>query len=401
MNRPALEVADVVRQYGAAYLTRYGSTLSPEQHHALRAIAVCRTAALGGHATQCDQCGHLEITYNSCGNRHCPKCPGRAQAAWLAARDAELLDVPYVHGVFTLPHSLSLLTLQNPRVLYNLLFQAVAETLLTVARDPHHLGAEIGFLAVLHTWGQTLHHHPHLHCVIPGGGLSLDGAQWQACRATFFLPVRVLSRVFRRLFLTRLRQAYTEGTLRLEGQCHPLTNRQRWQQFLAPLQTTEWVVYAKPPAGGPGQVLKYLARYTHRVAISNRRLLALEDGRVTFRWKDYAHGNRQRLMTLDAIEFVRRFLLHILPSGFQRLRHYGVLAHRVRQAKLGVCRVFLQQQMSAPPLVPPATKAAPVQEDAGAVCPACQRGQMGWVQTLRRQPELFARWMQPPGWDTS
>jgi hypothetical protein len=401
MNRPSLEVADGVRQYGAAYLARYGATLSPEQPRALRAIAVCRTAALGGHATQCDQCGHLEITYNSCGNRHCPKCPGRAQAAWLAARDAELLDVPYVHGVFTLPHSLSLLTLQNPRVLYNLLFQAVAETLLTVARDPHHLGAEIGFLAVLHTWGQTLHHHPHLHCVIPGGGLSLDGAQWQACRATFFLPVRVLSRVFRRLFLTRLRQAYTEGTLRLEGQCHPLTNRQRWQQFLAPLQTTEWVVYAKPPAGGPGQVLKYLARYTHRVAISNRRLLALEDGRVTFRWKDYAHGNRQRRMTLEAIEFIRRFLLHILPSGFQRLRHYGVLANRVREAKLRVCRVFLQQQMSAPPSVPPDTKAAPVQEDAGAVCPACQRGRMCWVQTLRLQPELFARWMQPPGWDTS
>lgn len=401
MTRPTLEVADVVRQYGAAYLARYGATLSPEQHRALRAIAVCRTAALGGHATQCEQCGHLEITYNSCGNRHCPKCPGRAQAAWLAAREAELLDVPYVHVVFTLPHLLSPLALQNPRVLYTLLFQAVAETLLTVARDPHHLGAEIGFLAVLHTWGQTLHHHPHLHCVVPGGGLSPDGTQWRACRSTFFLPVRVLSRVFRRLFLTRLRQAYTEGTLLLEGQCQTLTNPQRWQQFLAPLQATEWVVYAKPPAGGPGQVLKYLARYTHRVAIANRRLVALEDGRVTFRWKDYAHGNRQRLMTLDAIEFIRRFLLHILPSGFQRLRHYGVLANRVRQAKLGVCRVLLQEQMSAPPSVPPDTKAAPVQEDAGAVCPACQRGRMCWVQTLRRQPELFARWMQPPGWDTS
>jgi hypothetical protein len=401
MTRPSLEVADVVRPYGAAYLARYGATFSTEQHRALRAIAVCRTAALGGHATQCNQCGHLEITYNSWGNRHCPKCAGRAQAAWLAAREAELLDVPYVHVVFTLPHALSPLTLQNPRGIYTLLFQAVAETLLTVARDPHHLGAEIGFLAVLPTWGQTLHHHPHLHCVVPGGGLSLDGAQWRACRATFFLPVRVLSRVFRRLFLTRLRQAYTEGTLRLEGPCHPLTNPQRWQQFLGPLQATEWVVYAKPPAGGPGQVLKYLARYTHRVAISNRRLLALEDGRVTFRWTDYAHGNRQRLMTLDALEFIRRFLLHILPSGFQRLRHYGVLANRVREAKLGVCRVLLQQQMSTPPSVPPDTKAAPVQEDAGAVCPACQRGRMYWVQTLRLQPELFARWMQPPGWDTS
>jgi Transposase zinc-binding domain/Putative transposase len=216
MTRPTLEVADVIRQYGAASLARYGATLSPEQHRALRAIAVCRTAALGGHITQCDHCGHEEQAYNSCGNRHCPKCPGRAQAAWLAAREAELLDVPYVHVVFTLPHTLSPLAIQNPRVLSNLLFQAVADTLLTVARDPPHLGAEIGFLAVLHTWGQTLHHHPHLHCVVPGGGLSPDGAQWRACRPTFFLPVRVLSRVFRRLFLTGLQQAYTAGALTLD-----------------------------------------------------------------------------------------------------------------------------------------------------------------------------------------
>ena len=375
--------------------------MSPEQHRALRAIAVCRTAALGGHATQCEQCGHREITYNSCGNRHCPKCPGRAQAAWLAARKAELLDVPYVHVVFTLPHRLSPLTLQNPRVLYTLLFQAVAETLLTVARDPHHLGAEIGFLAVLHTWGQTLHHHPHLHCVVPGGGLSPDGAQWRACRPTFFLPVRVLSRVFRRLFLTRLRQVYMEGTLLLEGQCQTLTTPQRWQQFLAPLQTTEWVVYAKPPAGGPGQVLQYLARYTHRVAIANRRLVALEDGRVTFRWKDYAHGNRQRLMTLDAVEFIRRFLLHILPTGFQRLRHYGLLANRGCQAKLRLCRVLLQQPRSAARPVPPDPQAPPAPDQPGTVCPVCQRGRMSWVETLRRQPALFAKWMQPPGWDTS
>jgi hypothetical protein len=401
MNRPALEVADVVRQYGAAYLARYGSTLSPEQHRALRAIAVCRTAALGGHATQCEQCGHVEITYNSCGNRHCPKCPGRAQAAWLAAREAELLDVPYVHVVFTLPHSLSPLTLQNPRVMYTLLFQAVAETLLTVARDPHHLGADIGFLAVLHTWGQTLHHHPHLHCVVPGGGLSPDGTQWIACRPTFFLPVRVLSRVFRRLFLTMLRQVYMEGALMLEGQCHTLTHPQRWQQFLGSLQVTEWVVYAKPPAGGPGQVLQYLARYTHRVAIANRRLLALEDGRVTFRWKDYAHGNRQRLMTLDAVEFIRRFLLHILPAGFQRLRHYGLLANRGRQAKLERCRELLQQPVSPTPPVPPDIQVPPAPDQPAAVCPACQRGRMSWVETLRRQPDLFTKWMQPPGWDTS
>jgi hypothetical protein len=285
--------------------------------------------------------------------------------------------------------------------MYTLLFQAVAETLLTVARDPRHLGADIGFLAVLHTWGQTLHHHPHLHCVVPGGGLAPDGGQWLACRPTFFLPVRVLSRVFRRLFLTMLGQAYTEGALTLEGQCHTLTDPSRWQQFLGPLRATEWVVYAKPPVGGPGPVLKYLARYTHRVAISNRRLLALEDGHVTFRWQDDAHGNRQRLMTLDAIEFIRRFLLHILPAGFQRLRHYGLLANRVRQAKLGVCRMLLQQPSSATPPVPPASKAAPAQDQPAAVCPACQRGRMSWVETLRFQPALFAQWMQPPGWDTS
>ena len=400
MTRPALEVADVVRQYGAASLARDGAPVSPAQHRALRASAVCRTAALGGHATPCDQCGHLEITSNSWGNRPCPKCPGRAQAAGRAARAAELLDVSSVHVVFTLPHALSPLTLQNPRVMYTLLFQAVAETLLTVARDPHHLGAESGFLAVLHTWGQTLHHHPHLHCVVPGGGLSLDGTQWRACRATFFLPVRVLSRVFRRLSLTRLRQAYTEGTLMLEGPCHTLTKPQRWQQFLAPLRATEWVVYAKPPRGGPGQVLKYLARYTHRVAISNRRLVALEDGRGTLRWKAYAHGNRHRLMRLDAVAFIRRCLLHILPSGFQRLRHYGLLANRGRQAKLTRCRVLLQQPVSATPPVPPALTAAPTL-DQPAVCPACPQGRMSWGATLRRQPDLCATWMQPPGWDTS
>jgi hypothetical protein len=270
-----------------------------------------------------------------------------------------------------------------------------------VARDPHHLGADIGFLAVLHTWGQTLHHHPHLHCVVPGGGLSPDGTQWLACRPTFFLPVRVLSRVFRRLFLTGLQQAYTAGALTLEGRCHPLAEHARWQQFLNPLRATEWVVYAKPPVGGPGPVLKYLAHYTHRVAIANRRLLALEDGRVTFRWKDYAHGNRQRLMTLAAVEFIRRFLLHILPAGFQRLRHYGLLANRGRQAKLGRCRALLQQPVSPTLPVPPDSKVPPAPDQPAALCPACQRGRMSWVETLRRQPDLFARWMQPPGWDTS
>src|SRR5919197_266767 len=252
MTRPALEVADVVRQYGAAYLARYGSTLSPEQHRALRAIAVCRTAALGGHATQCEQCGHLEITYNSCGNRHCPKCPGRAQAAWLAAREAELLDVPYVHVVFTLPHLLSPLALQNPRVLYTLLFQAVAETLLTVARDPHHLGADIGFLAVLHTWGQTLPHHPHLHCVVPGGGLTADG-RWVSCRPNFLLPVRVLSRLYRRLFLESLQAAFDGSKLEFFRDLAYLQEPAAFARYLTPLCNVEWVVYAKRPFAGPQQ----------------------------------------------------------------------------------------------------------------------------------------------------
>jgi len=277
----------------------------------------------------------------------------------------------------------------------------VAETPLTVARDPHHLGAEIGFLAVLHTWGQTLHHHPHLHCVVPGGGLSPDGTQWIACRPTFFLPVRVLSRVFRRLCLTMLHQAYTAGALTLEGQCHPLTAPARWQQFLGPLRATEWVGYAKPPLGGPGPVLKYLARYTHRVAIANRRLLALEDGRVTFRWKDYAHGNRHRTMTLDAVEFLRRFLLHILPCGFQRIRHYGLLANRVCQAKLRVCRALLQPPSGATSLGLPAHVAPPAPEEPRGVCPACQCGRLVWVATLQRQPVLCALGVQPPRCDTS
>ena len=401
MTRPPLEVADVVQQYGAAYLTRYGPSISAEQRQVLRAIAACRTAALGGHTTQCDHCGHEESSYHSCRNRHCPKCQGSAQAAWLATRERELLEVPYFHVVFTLPHTLSPLVLQNPRFMYTLLFRAGAETLLTVARDPHHLGADIGFLTVLHTWGQTLHHHPHLHCVVPGGGLSPDGAQWIACRPTFFLPVRVLGRLFRRLFLTRLRQAYTAGVLTLDGQCHALADPHRWQQFAAPLQTTEGVVYAKPPFGGPAHVLKYLARYTHRVAIANRRLLRLEEGRVTFRWKDYAHGNRQRTMTLDALEFIRRFLLHVLPSGFQRIRHYGWLANRVRQAALTLCRALLRHQAGSIPPVRPDDTADATPRAPEPVCPACQRGRMCWVATLRPQPALLLTGVPPPGWDTS
>jgi hypothetical protein len=385
MTRPPLEVADVVRQYGAAYLARYGHRTSTEQQRVLRAIALCRTAVLGGHTTQCDHCGHSESSYNSCRNRHCPKCQGMAQAAWLAARERELLEVPYFHVVFTLPDTLHALALQNPRPLYTLLFQTVADTLLTIARDPVHLGADIGFLAILHTWGQQLHSHPHIHCVVPGGGLAPDGTHWIACRQHFFVPVRVLSRLFRRRFLEGLGKASTRDTLTFAGRCQALADPQTWQRFLQGLRRQEWVVYAKRPFGEPQWVLKYLARYTHRVAIANRRLLALEDGRVTFRWKDYAHGHRQRLMTLDAVEFIRRFLLHVLPRGFQRLRHYGFLANSVRQGKLALCRQLLRPTVAS---CTPATQPFVILGDhtptppSAPVCPRCQTGRMLVVETL-------------------
>jgi hypothetical protein len=401
MHRPPLEVADIVHQYGAAFLARYRTTLSSEQHRALRAIAVCRTAALGGHKAQCDQCGHEEISYNSCRNRHCPKCHGAAQAAWLAAREREVLDVPYVHVVFTLPHTLSALSLHNPRVLYGLLFRTVTQTLQDIAGDPKHLGADLGGLAVLHTWGQQLHHHPHLHCVLPAGGLAPDGTRWLPCRPHFFLPVKVLSRRFRRLFLDALEQAARRGALTWTGRCQHLAAPHAWQRFLGALRSTEWIVYAKEPLRTPQHVLQYLARYTHRVAISNQRLLALENGQVTFRYKDYQRGYRLRTMTLDAVEFLRRFLLHILPRGFQRIRHFGFLANRVRQTKLTQCRTLVRQQPGVPPAMRVEAQVPPGQEDRGMVCPACQRGQLAWVEILHPQPAVYA-WETPPtGWDTS
>jgi hypothetical protein len=401
MTRPPREVADVVHQYGDAFLERYGATLSGEQHRALRAIASCRTATLGGHKTQCDQCGHEEISYNSCRNRHCPKCHGAAQAAWLADREREVLDVPYVHVVFTLPHLLSPLSLQNPRLLYNVLFRTVVQTLQDIAGDPKHLGAEIGGLAVLHTWGQPLHHHPHLHCVLPAGGLAPDRTRWLPCRPHFFLPVKVLSRRFRRLFLDALEHAARRGALTLSGRCQDLAAPQPWQHFLGTLRRTEWVVYAKEPLRTPQHVLQYLARSTHRVAISNQRLVALEQGKVTFRWKDYKQGNAIRLLTLDAVEFIRRFLLHVLPRGFQRIRHFGFLANRVRQATLAVCRALLPPPAGVPPAMPLEAEAPQVQDDPGLVCPACQCGRMYWVETLHPQPAPCARDRRPAGWDTS
>jgi hypothetical protein len=383
MTRPPLEVADIVRHYGDAYLARYGAVTSTAQRQVLHAIAQCRTAVLGGHKTQCDHCGHAVISYNSCRNRHCPKCQGSAQAAWLAAREQELLAVPYCHVVFTLPAPLSPLALQNPRVVYTLLFQTVAETLQTIARDPKHLGAEIGFLGVLHTWGQTLHYHPHIHCLVPAGGLALDGTAWLPCPKRFFLPVRVLSRLFRRLFLTALQQAAAQERLSMQGQCQRWRAPTAWHQCLTTLQRMEWVVYAKPPLAGPQRVLRYLARYTHRVAITNRRLIAGADGQVTFRWKDYRHGNRQRLMTLDAVEFIRRLLLHVLPRGFQRMRHYGFYANGRRKVMLPRCREFLGQAPFASQTSPSvdASATAATLHPRSEVCPVCRVGRMQVQET--------------------
>ncbi len=403
MSRPPLEVADVVRQYGDAFLERYGPTLAGAQHRALRAIALCRTAALGGHITQCDHCEHEVQAYNSCRNRSCPTCHGAAQATWLAAREGEVLNTPYVHGIFTLPHDLGPLALQNPRLLYGLLFRTVAQTLQDIAGDPKHLGAEIGGFAVLHTWGQQLHHHPHLHCVLPAGGLAPDGTQWMPCRPHFFLPVRVLSRRFRRLYLAGLAHLYGQGHLTFAGRCRDLAEPTPWQRLLADVRDQEWVVYAKEPIQDPRHVLTSLARYTHRVAISNHRLVALEDGRVTFRYKDYQRGHRLRTLTLDAVEFLRRLMLRVPPRGFHRLRHFGFLANRVRQEKLAQCRTLLGHT-TRPPARDEATDLKTPEVSAGepgSVCPVCQHGRMHLVQTLYRQPTAWDLSVPMPRLDTS
>jgi Putative transposase/Transposase zinc-binding domain len=405
MSRPPLEVADVVRQYGDAFLARYGPTLTGAQHRALRAIALCRTAALGGHITQCDDCGHEVQAYNSCRHRSCPKCHGVAQAAWLAAWEGEVLNTPYVHVIFTLPHALGPLALQNPRPLYGLLFRTVAQTLQDIAGDPKHLGAEIGGFAVLHTWGQQLHHHPHLHCVLPAGGVAPDGTCWVPCRPHFFLPVRVLSRRFRRLYHAGLSQLYAQGHLTFTGRCRDLTEPAPWHRFLADVRDTEWVVYAKEPLQDPQHVLTYLARYTHRVAISNHRLVTLEEGQVTFRYKDYRRGYRLRTLTLEAVEFLRRLMLHVPQRGFQRIRHFGFLANRMRQEKLVQCRALLGQALR--PLIreaavdlerQPSVAAA---GEPGSVCPACQHGRMQLVHTFYRQPAAWDYAVPAPGLDTS
>ena len=368
MNRPALEMADIVRQAGPDYIERHRSELAWPHLKVLRAIQNCRTAALGGHLDACLECGHQAISYNSCRNRHCPKCQTSAREQWLAARSAELLPVPYYHVVFTLPGALSALVLQNKRLLYNLLFRASAETLLEVAANPKHLGAQIGFLSVLHSWGQRLDHHPHLHCVVPGGGVSLEGWEWKnPPRRGFFLPVRVLSRVFRGKFVAGLKRLFRRRQLQFHGALRHLAEARLFRRFLRSLFQSDWVVYAKKPFGGPEHVLQYLARYTHRVAISNHRLLSFAEGQVTFRWKDYAHGSKQRKMTLTTDEFLRRFLLHVLPGGFMRIRHFGFLANRQRGEHIARCRQLLASPNLSHSSAPTPARPAPVRR----LCPLC------------------------------
>ena len=336
-----LEVADVFRHHGDAYRRARAEHLGRIERRVMSAILACRTAALGGHVEACEDCGATRIAYNSCRNRHCPKCQGLARARWLAARQAELLPVPYFHVVFTLPPAAAEIAFQNKAGVYAILMRTAAETLVTIAADPRHLGAELGVTAVLHTWGQTLQHHPHVHCVVSGGGPSLDGKRWVACRKGFFLPVRVLSRLFRRLFLAGLRNAFETDSLVFCGDLAKLGQPAAFARRLDALRRLDWVVYAKPPFGGPKQVLAYLGRYTHRVAIANSRLLSLADGNVRFTWKDYRHGAKTQSMALEAGEFIRRFLLHTLPDGFHRIRHYGFLANGARTERLARCRHLL------------------------------------------------------------
>src|SRR6266852_2967907 len=384
MNEHRLEVADVFRTHEDDFLARWGHVLSPRQRKAFADIRDCRTATLGGHVEYYD-CGHRVPVYNSCSNRSCPKCQGAARAMWLAEREAELLPVEeYFHVVFTLPQQLAALALQNAKTIYTILFRSVAETMLTIAADPQHLGAAIGFLAVLHTWGQNLHLHPHVHCVVPGGGISPDNSRWIACRKSFFLPVEILSSFFRRKFLIRLRKAFRKGKLHFHGELESLAQPAAFESLCKKAGEVDWVVYAKRPFGGPEQVLKYLARYTHRVAISTRRLLSLADGRVTFEWKDYAAGNQTKTMTLDAVEFIRRFLLHVLPDGFVHIRHFGFLANRKRKQKLARCRSLL----SAPQMVIEASpdslggRDTTTEEQWSRRCPVCKIGRLVLIQVL-------------------
>jgi hypothetical protein len=368
MTRPPLEVADIFRDHGPAWRRAHAGHISLGQLKVMSAIESCRTSALGGHVLRCDDCAAIEIAYNSCRNRHCPKCQGAVAKQWLTDRQADLLPVEYYHVVFTLPAAIADIAYQNKAVVYDLLFKATAETLTTIAVDPKHLGAKIGFTAVLHTWGSAMTHHPHLHCIVPGGGLSPDG--WVPCKRGFFLPVRVLSRLFRRTFLEKLHQAHREGRLQFYGRHHPLAERSAFVKYLAPLTKIDWVVYAKRPFAGPEAVLAYLSQYTHRVAIANSRLLSHDQHSVSFKWKDYRAKNRDRYKTLrlDTDEFIRRFLIHVLPRGFHRIRHYGLFASHVRAANLDKIRHLLDVGTPTEE-----TPSATSQDSDGSsyVCPTC------------------------------
>jgi hypothetical protein len=409
MDRPALEVADIFRRYGEEYRTKHGASMSPQQFRVMRDIELCRTAVLGGHMKACDNesCDHWEISYNSCRNRHCPKCQSMAKASWLTARQNEILPVHYYHLIFTLPDNLlGPIALQNKDIFYNLLFHATAHTLLTTAADHHHLGAQIGFLAILHTWGQKLTYHPHLHCLAPGGGLSPDREKWISCSPEFFLDVEVLSRCFQQVLLTSLENAFKKDLLQFHGTVKHLCREDDFDQLLDSCREIDWVVYAKPPFGGPETVLDYLARYTHRVAISNHRLLSIKNNKVTFTWKDYKHGAVQKNLTLGSEKFIRRFLLHLLPNGFTRIRYYGLFANRHRAENLRHCRKLLNytlatttaeiEKLDWPELLLALTGQDPF------LCPRCCRGHLVIVKTLQPLPKpVLSHAREPPIGDSS
>ena len=389
------EVAEILRRYGEAYREIRRASLSAAQRRVMHAFEVCRTAALGGHVEKCDQCGHHRIWYNSCRNRHCGKFQSLARAQWIQDRQSELLDTAYFHVVFTIPEQIAAIAFHNKQVIYNILFRATAETLRIIAADPLHLGAEIGFFAILHTWGQNLLHHPHIHCVVPGGGLSADGLRWVSCRPGFFLPVRVLSSLFRRLFLEHLEKAFESNELRFPSSMESLQHRDRFLRYLAPVRKGEWVVYAKKPFAGPQQVLDYLGRYTHRVAISNNRLLDIEANRVRFRWKDYRNNKHHKTMTLEAEEFIRRFLIHVLPDRFQRIRYCGFLSNRHRTQKLAQCRQVLGSAVADT-----STEASGQAQDyrdryeqltgfSLRQCPVCHQGLMVEVEEIPADPTIL------------
>jgi hypothetical protein len=392
MTGHRLEVADVFHVHQNQFLQRWGHVLSDQQRKALRDIGRCRTAALGTHLERCDRCDYETVAYDSCRNRHCPKCQSSARDRWLMKQARSLLPVPYAHVVFTVPEQLAPLALRNQRLFYNLLFRAASETLLEIAADPRHLGARIGVLAVLHTWSQNLEHHPHLHCLVPAGGLGPDRSRWIRSRPDFFLPVRVLSRMFRGKLLAFLKQSYRHNELCFSGTLAALSRPHAFHSLFGTLRSKEWVVYSKPPFGGPEHVLKYLARYTHRVAISNGRLLSLDNGQVRFRWRDSRYNNRSSVMTLDAVEFIRRFLLHVLPAGFVKIRHFGLLANRNRSQTLALCRSHLHA--TTPDISTLLTE--PQKSALNRSCPQCKRGTLHVV--ARQLPEGTTNSCAPPAY---